>query len=80
MKKNKRKIKEFAFEDIFSDKVKLLRYNTDYLVLDKPLHNIREMYQTQRLLAQMIDLSRYYGFQIIPAMVIRKDKKQTKRK
>lgn len=70
----KRKIK-VAELDYVLEKNKRLHYDTDYLVIDEPLKNIRDFHDAQKMVAHMIEQGRYHNFQIMPAVIFRRVQK-----
>ena len=55
-----------------------IRWNTDYLFIDRPLAVERDFRQTQQTFTHLIEIGRYKGFELCPAIIIRKMEKQKK--
>ena len=55
-----------------------LRWNTEYLFVDQPLNNYKDFTEIQKSFIRLIEIGRYKGIDVCPAIIIRKMKRQKK--
>ncbi len=66
------------YDDLIKKFESPLYWNTEYLFVDQPLNNYRDIVEIQNSFRKLIEIGRYKGIDICPAILIRKIKKQKK--
>ena len=72
MKIGKKEKVKFIDNPFLSGKLPIFRRGTTYIISDEPTYSSIEFYNVQRWLRRLIELSRCKGFEVVPALLLRK--------
>ncbi len=78
MKTKEKVIRIKSYDDLIKKFESPLHWNTEYLFVDQPLRTYKDFIEIQNSFRKLIEIGRYKGIDICPAILIRKIKKQKK--